>query len=328
MANIKFPSKPTFSGHETFALRQLWLKKAYDEIAQHIFFKSPKFSADESDDDPISVASRDVFSGADAIQRFGVGKNMVSSIRHWALACDVIRESKSADGYYIGQIGDFLFGEKGVDPFLENDATIWLVHWLLCGRAKRSATWYVVFNYVDPQSFQAKDVMALIEEYAIANNSTRSKTTIARDVEVCLKCYMPVSLRSATEDAAEPLLSDLGLMTSSGNNVFQFNRGPQYSLPDEVFVFALLDFWERWEAVSETSQVTLSFNTIAYEYGAPGRVFKLSEDAVAERLSTISDITKNYLAWTDTAGLRQVSRIGKENIKTAKMRILRGAYGG
>lgn len=326
MANIIFPSKPTFSGHETFALRQLWLRKAYDEIAKCITLQPLDLFADESKDDPIEVAPRDVFIGADAIKRFGVGKNMVSSIRHWALACDVIRESKSEDGYYIGEIGDFLFGENAVDEYLEKDATAWLVHWLLAGRAKRSATWYVLFNHVDPQSFQPKDISTLIEEFAEKANLKKSKTTIARDVEVCIKCYAPVTLKSATEDSAEPLLSDLGLMTSTGNNIFQFNRGPQYSLPNQVFAYALLDFWEQWESTNGSSQTTLSFNSIAYEYGSPGRVFKLSEDAVAERLTAINDTTRNYLTWTDTAGLRQVSRLGKEPIAAAKMAILRSAY--
>ncbi len=326
MANIKFPTKPTFSGHETFTLRQLWLKKAYEEVSQHIAVKPKDLFADESKDDPIFVAPRDVFANADAIKRFGVGKNMVSSIRHWALACDIIRESKNEDGYYIGEIGEFLFGDNCLDPFIENDASIWLIHWLLASRAKRSATWYVLFNHIDPQSFQAKDLAALIEDYAETANIKKSKTTIARDIDVCIKCYSSISIRNTTEDSAEPLLADLGLITSIGNSVYQFNRGPQLSLPNAVFAFALLDFWERLEASGGASQATLSFNTIAYEYGSPGRVFKLSEDAVAERLSIISDATRNYLAWTDTAGLRQVSRMGKDSLASAKMKILRGAY--
>jgi hypothetical protein len=216
MSKIKFPSKPTFSGHETFALRQLWLRKAYDEIDKCITLKPLNLFTDENQDDPLEVASRDVFVGADAIQRFGVGKNMVSSIRHWALACDVIRESKSEDGYYVGEIGEFLFGENAVDEFLEEDATIWLVHWLLAGRAKRSATWFVLFNYIDPQSFQAKDVVTLIEEFAESHSLKKSKTTIARDVEVCIKCYAPVTSKTVTEDAAEPLLATIYFNSTEG----------------------------------------------------------------------------------------------------------------
>ena len=59
---------PQLSGHETFPLRYGWLKKAFDAVQD---------SKDTED-------NRTVFSGADAIARFGVGKNMVASMRHWA----------------------------------------------------------------------------------------------------------------------------------------------------------------------------------------------------------------------------------------------------
>ncbi|WP_162057403.1 DUF4007 family protein [Undibacterium sp. KW1] len=310
MTLIRFPSdiKPMFSGHETFPLRQLWLRKAFCEVERYGKY-----------------APKGVFSNDDAIERFGVGKNMVSSIRHWALACDVIRECKDVEGFEPGIIGNLLFGSHACDPYLERDATIWLVHWLLAGRAKRSATWYVVFNYVQSQSFQPKDIVSLIDEYATANKSVRSDTTLTRDVEVCLRCYTSVALTNATEDSAEPLLSDLGLLSASGNT-YHFHRGPQHSLPDGVFAFALLDFWRRWEQVTNTSQATLSFNMIAHEYGSPGRVFKLDEDSVSDRLSKIADITRNYLAWTDSSGVRQVSRLGSGSIDEAITNTLRSAY--
>jgi Protein of unknown function (DUF4007) len=310
MSLIRFPSdiKPMFSGHETFPLRQLWLRKAFCEVERHG-----------------KHAPKGVFSNDDAIERFGVGKNMVSSIRHWALACDVIRECKDIEGFEPGDIGSLLFGSHACDPYLERDATIWLVHWLLAGRAKRSATWYVVFNYLQSQSFQPKDIVSLIDEYTKANKSVRSDTTLTRDVEVCLRCYTSVALTNATEDSAEPLLSDLGLLSSS-DSTYHFNRGPQHSLPDGVFAFALLDFWKRWEQTTNTSQTTLSFNMIAHEYGSPGRVFKLDEDSVSDRLSKIADITRNYLAWTDSSGVRQVSRVGSGSIDDAITNTLRGAY--
>jgi len=310
---ISFPSDitPMFSGHETFPLRQLWLRKAYMQI-------------DRCGDH----APKGVFADGDAIERFGAGKNMVSSIRHWALACDVIRNSESVrGGFERGGIGDLLFGNKGCDPYLERDATIWLVHWLLAGRAERSATWYVVFNFVQGQSFTLKDVIGLIEEYAASSKAGRcSDMTIRRDVEVCLRSYTSIALKHATEDSAEPLLSELGLLSSSAKDTYYFNRVPQYSLPDEVFAFALLDFWNRRDAASDASQSTLSFNAIAHEYGSPGRVFKLDEDSVGDRLSRIAEVTHEYLAWTDSSGIRQVSRMRDDDPRKVMPKILRSAY--
>jgi len=66
--------KPQLSGHETFPLRQGWLKKAYDAVAAEA--GKPN--------------SKDIFNSEDAVARFGVGKNMVSSMRHWANCCGII----------------------------------------------------------------------------------------------------------------------------------------------------------------------------------------------------------------------------------------------
>ena len=71
-----------------------------------------------------------------------------------------------------------------------------------------------------------------------------------------------------------------------------------------MFIFALLDFWENTAA----SLSSLPFETIAYGEGSPGRVFKLDEDSVAERLFLLSDNTRGALSWTDSAGLRQVHK--------------------
>jgi len=326
MSRISFPFKPTFSGHETFPLRQLWLRKAYEQVADRLKFRQTSLLDDSAIDEPILVASKDVFTGSDALERFGVGKNMVASIKHWALACDVIRENHKKDGYFIGEIGEFLFGEDPHDPFLEHEASLWLIHWLLASRATKSATWYVLFNFIDPQTFQMRDVTSLIQDYAETSQAIRSKTTIQRDIEVCLKCYASVPSRNTTEDAAEPLLTDLNLVLPAGSNLYQFNRGPQHSLSAQVFAFSVMDFWERWENNVGSTQSTLSFNAIAYEFGSPGRVFKLSEDALADRLAALADDTKGYLAWTDSAGLRQVSKLGKEPLKNKKMTILAQAY--
>lgn len=52
----------------------------------------------------------------------------------------------------------------------------------------------------------------------------------------------------------------------------------------------------------------MAFESIAYGEGSPGRVFKLDEDSVAERLFGLDELTGGTLSWTDTAGLRQVHR--------------------
>ena len=74
--------KPKLSGHETFPLRYGWLKKAFDAVsaAEGCWASTDRF-----------------FLTADAIARFGVGKNMVASIRHWAVVGRSDRGVKGTD---------------------------------------------------------------------------------------------------------------------------------------------------------------------------------------------------------------------------------------
>ncbi len=99
--------KAQFSGHETFPLRQLWLKKAYNEVKKN--------------GDLHSKDNKSIFSDDSSVVRFGVGKNMVSAIRHWALATGII-EGDDKTGYKITNLGEMLFGKNGLDIYQEHIA--------------------------------------------------------------------------------------------------------------------------------------------------------------------------------------------------------------
>ena len=82
----------TFSGHESFPCKSLWLKKGYDFVVGGNDFNSP-----------------------DAVITLGVGKNMVASIRFWLRAFGI------TDNDALTELGSYLFDEsKGKDKYLED----------------------------------------------------------------------------------------------------------------------------------------------------------------------------------------------------------------
>ena len=294
---------PYFSGHETFPLRQMWLKKAFDQN-------------DQNDSVP-----RTVFSDDSSIARFGVGKNMVGSIRHWALACDILKEVNVRSPYLISEIGRAIFDDGGLDPYSEDPNTAWYVHWCLAGRGSRATTWFWLFNRVTTPTFSRDDLLAPLNEYAAGRTQRLSSTTLTRDIETCIRSYVPRVGGDSPEDFAEPMLGELGLVQEQRKGVFSFRRGPKITLSDGMFTFALLDYWQR----IAKAESTLAFEAIAYGDGSPGRVFKLDEDSVAERLFVLGDKTRGQLTWSDTAGLRQVVKKSFD-FDTLKLRMLKVAY--
>jgi hypothetical protein len=297
---------PHFSGHETFPLRQMWLKKAYEQAEVDGTVKKTTFTAD------------------DAIAAFGVGKNMVASIRHWALACDVLRENPDdSSSYVIPPMARAIFMDGGLDPYTEHPTTAWYAHWWLAGKANRATTWYWLFNHVTAPSFSKEELELPLATFARELDAKRklSASTLSRDIETCLRSYAPRTAGGTPEDFAEPMLGELGLISEEYKGHFSFRRGPKATLTDGMFAYALADFWES----AAPGVTSLAFETIAYAEGSPGRVFKLDENSVAERLLGLEALTQRAFAWTDTAGLRQVHRM-KEITEKFKKSLIKKAY--
>ena len=281
--------KPKLSGHETFPLRYGWLKKAFDAVS----------------DDAESEHNRSIFLADDAIALFGVGKNMVASMRHWASAVGIIEESGGRAP--PTPLGFRLFNDDdGLDPFMEDPVTTWLIHWNLCSNPFKT-TWFWAFNHFPSASFDRETLAKGLEKLANERDWARaSASTIKNDVACFVRTYVPrVPLGKAShEDALESPLTELGLIRPVGRrDGFRFVRGRKPTLGDGVFCYAVAEFW-----AGHTSARTLSFEALAHEPGSPGRVFLLDENALADRLFEINQVSNDCFRWSETAGLKQLIR--------------------
>ena len=281
--------RPQFSGHETFPLRYGWLKKAFDRVLA-------------TEDQPYN---RTACWDDDAIARFGVGKNMVASMRHWAKVTGMVEEP-TINSVRTTELGRLLFGPTGLDPYMEHPATLWLIHWQLAARDEKT-TWFWAFNHYPAITFERDSLANKLNRLAKDRNWSRvASTTIKNDVACFIRTYVarPLSSKTGHDDALESPLTELGLVKAIGKkDGFRFVRGPKTTLGDGVFIYALMDFWSRY-----SNAVTLSFEAIAHAPGGPGRVFLFDENDIAERLGTLDDITDGALRWSETAGLKQVER--------------------
>lgn len=278
-------TRGSFAGHETFPLRLLWLKKAYDAVC--------------------NGASSRTFQEPGAIGKFGVGKNMALSMRFWALAAGVIEDSAGA--LKPTAFGTAIFDDDGLDPYLEQAATIWMVHANLAGQPMMATTIFYAFSGLNSPDFDTPTLITALEGVVARKGWRATGGTLRRDVEVLLRSYV-ARHDTANEDTTEPLMAELGLIREARvGGYYEFVRGPKPSLPDAVFAYALDRFWARRHRASPA----LTLEQICYGPGSPGRIFKLSEDDVATRLSRIEATTGKAWRFTDTAGLRQVQKAGE-----------------
>lgn len=295
--------RPQFSGHETFPVRYGWIKKAYDAI------------------EPINnqINNKNAFLDEEAIANFGVGKNMVASIRHWATSSGVISEDKTTGSLSVNELWTKIFSAKGFDPYMENPTTLWLIHWHLAGRPEKT-TWYWVFNHFTNHVFDRETLLkGLLKTIEEAKWGKISPATVKRDVECFVRTYSMKleNKRNNIEDSLESPLTELGLIKPVGKrDGFRLVRGKKPSLGQGIFCWATMQFWKIQSNTSNYSS-TLSFEALAHEPGSPGKVFQLDESDLADRLAKLPELTNGKLEWSEVAGLKQL--IKKEEISDAEL---------
>lgn len=272
---------PSFSGHETFPLRFTWPAKAVEAVRE----------------DP------GVFGSETAIATFGVGRNMVRSIRHWALATGVL--APAGDGLAPTGLGAFVFGPGGADPYCEDPGTHGWLHWRLCRDAERATLWHVVFGHGlgAGRALDLRTVGAAVAAWlAERREAPPSESTLRRDLLCLVNTYAPRP-RQEIEDAVASPLAGLGLL-ADGGAALALRGGRRSPLPPAVFAHAVLDFWDRAHPEAET----LSVGQVLHAPGSPGRAFLLDEEQAFGLVTRAEALPSPPFRYAAAAGVEQLYR--------------------
>jgi hypothetical protein len=288
--------KLQFSGHESFICKHFWLKKGYD------------FSGSFNDDN--------------AVIELGVGKNMVTSISYWLKAFGI----KDTDNQN-SELANFLFHPiNGKDPYIENIASLWLLHYYLI-KTNKASLYNLFFNHFRKNRIEfTREHLHNFLKRILEDENLKSfnENTLKTDVSVFIRSYLKPSYKETKIDIEEDfstLLIDLDLISSyesasEEKKIVDWYVVPskeQSELPWEVVLFVILDNYEN-----TTSN---SFNELLVGINSPGLVFCLNEDGLYNK---IESITKKYrqITYTESAGVRQIQIKGLLN----KWEVLSGCY--
>lgn len=279
-------NKYTFSGHESFPCKTLWLKKGYDFIK----------------------AGKD-FNAATAVVDLGVGKNMVSAVRYWYKAFGLNKDSETA------WIADFVLNSQiGRDPYLEDLGTLWLMHFLLVysGEASLYKMFLVDFQK-ERRLFDREQVISFVKRKmkGAGKENLYNENTVKKDVGVMLLNYCLPRNPQSNEDFST-LLMDLDLLRQSDKKDNSDDRKEQYffniegkkQVTPEIFLFALL-------LVKEDSDNSVSYD-ILHEIGL---MFCMTDLEVIDMLILLSETYSDSLSYSDVAGIRQLQFIKQMDLK-------------
>lgn len=205
----------SFSGHDSFHCKSLWLKKGYDFLSQEYNFNAP-----------------------DAVAELGVGKNMVNAIRYWLKSFGLTINDR------LTEIADYLFhSETGRDKYAEDLTTLWLLHYLLVSTNIASLYNLLFLSFQrEKREFDKEQLLQFIKRKCDVpeQKNVYNENTVNKDIKVMLQNYvMPLDLKSLDDFSA--LLINLNLIRKNEDKKYSFNSKSKDDVPSIVLLYALID---------------------------------------------------------------------------------------
>lgn len=269
----------TFSGHDTFHCRQFWLKKGYDFVNQGRKFPD--------DDAPIAL---------------GVGKNMVAGIRHWLRSFGITTKDD-----VLTPLARKLLDDSGWDPFLEDQGSLWLLHYLII-KQDYASLYKIVFAELANQrpEFTEQHFISYINEN---KEGEYNQNTLGRDFTAFYRNYFGRMNKNDVEESFTGILTELHLLKekkkSHLNNLgkeedysfWVLERDKRDNLPSHILLFSILDNTDYGNSVS--------FENLYTDETGPGKVFLLSREGLTIALEKLQD-DFNEIVFSNEAGIREL----------------------
>ena len=280
-----------FAGHETFHCKHFWLKKGYDFTSERNSFKEN-----------------------DAVVKLGVGKNMVSSIQFWMNAFGIYEEDE------ISEFGNNIFNNDGFDSFLEDEGSLWLLHYKLLSKNYSSIYKLAFINFRKTRissEFTSKQLEDFISKLLISEGVNFSQKSIENDVKVFIRNYVSLYKKGAKslEDDFSSLLINLDIISIvpdshiEGLQVFKLLYNAKENLPSEVLLFSILDSFD--------GEMSIAVNDIQNEISD---LFLCNREGTEDKLIELQD--KGYIVYKDDSGRKEIQIKNKLN----KWDVLKNYY--
>lgn len=260
--------KYSFSGHESFYCKSLWLKKGYDFLAEGRSFL---------DDD--------------AVVRLGVGKNMVTAIRFWLKAFGLTVNDQ------LTPLAKLIFdSEHGCDSFVEDTNTLWLLHYGLV-RTNVASMYNLLFTDYqrEKKEFDKASLDAFIQRKCSVpeQKNVYNANTVNKDMGVMIKSYFTPENMTAMEDFSA-LLINLNLLRRIDKDTYAFNETPTSAINPAIIFYAILD--------SRGDDATMSFDKIQ----ELALTFCMSVPAFTSIVRDLEKSCSNIFHYTENSGIRNI----------------------
>lgn len=262
-------------GHEKFALRDGWITKGFEVL-----------SADKGSS---------VFTSKNAPDIFGIGTNMVKSLRYWLKAFGLTVESKN--GVRLSEIGALI---KENDMYLEDSFTLWLLHSGIVKNADSATAWHFFFNCFDLPEFDKEAVFNVLlnelEKYRDNPAKEIPRKSLSSDIDIILNMYARSRETPDPEDKNTSPFSQLGLIKQTPDRKYMT------AAPDKRLLSETLVLYEIAEHMGDGD--SLSINRLINGKNGLKAIYHMNTVDINDYLDLLHN--REYIRVDRTAGLDMI----------------------
>lgn len=260
--------KIKLQGHEKFTLREGWINRALKLLPNN----------------------SDAFTRKDATDLFGIGSNMVKSLRYWMRAFGLTNIS----GTELSSIGKMI---AKYDPYLEKIFSLWIMHSYIAKNVEDATTWYMFFNRCDAEDLDKTEIENIllreVRKYAVG--TTFSEKSLSNDIDVLLNMYSGTKEKVDPEDKSISPFSQLCLLKKMDGRYVK-NHPNKIQFPDEVVLYEL--------ASRMIGEEGISIEKLLFEECGLVKVFNLTAVMANDYFDRLD--TLGYIHVDRTAGLDMI----------------------
>ena len=287
MATVEEKKKKpmSFARHETFYIRDGWLRKGMKLVEKKGF---GFFRQDE------------------APETLGMGKNMVQSLRFWLQATRLVEPKKENKiEHELSEYGQIVFD---MDTYFEDIGTLWLIHYNLATNKELSTTWYWFFNIFNHKEFDEPTFLYWLKNFAIVEGAKVAESSFKKDFQCFINSYLfesKLKYHNSPEDNINCPLRNLKLLKNTGLKTYKMNNVNRNSL-HPLIVFYIIKKWQ--EEFQRPLEITISDLTESHwkdgiKYNV-SKALSLSYEDVIYYLEECQEL--DMLTLSRTAGLDSV----------------------
>ena len=267
-----------FRAHETFFLRKGWLNKGLKQVK----IKADVFT--DKEENPMDI--------------FGIGSNMVKSLRYWLQATGLTKENTSGKRFQqFTELGEIIYSN---DKYLEELGTLFLLHYKLVTNKEEATSCFYFFNIFNQLEFNKDEFVNEISKYISIEGNDVALRSLNDDFNCIINTYISrVKLnmgKVSAENNIDSPFGELALINIS-------SKGKNYRYKKMLVKASTIDPWVALAVIVEEAkgETSIQLNHLLNNPCNIGKVFNLDAISMLELLYNIEKIGKIKII--RTAGL-------------------------